>query len=59
MTDLATMQDDRTKADGVKLTPLQAKRRRQRNIAIGLALFGFVVLFYIVTLIKLGTGPHH
>ncbi len=59
MTDGAIMQDNGPKNDGVKLTPLQAKRRRQRNLAIGLALFGFVVLFYLITLVKLGTGTHH
>jgi hypothetical protein len=32
------------------------KRRRARSIAIGAILFGMVVLFYIVTLVKLGPG---
>ena len=59
MTDLDLMQDTGPQDDGVKLTPLQAKRRRQRNLAIGLALLGFVVLFYLITLVKLGTGTHH
>jgi len=65
MTDFAMMDhkagtDRQTEiADGVKLTDLQARRRRQRNVAIGLALFGFVALFYIITLIKLGAGAHH
>ena len=30
------------------------KRRRARSIAIALALAGLVVLFYVVTLVKLG-----
>jgi len=47
--------------DGPKvvLTPEQAKSRRARNVAIGLAIFGFIVLFYVVTIVKLGgLGPH-
>ena len=41
---------------GIKLTPEQAKRRRARSIAIGLVLAGLVVLFYVVTIAKLGPG---
>ena len=39
-----------------QLTPEQAKSRRARNIAIGLAVGAFVVLFYAVTVVKLGPG---
>jgi hypothetical protein len=42
--------------DGVTLTPEQLKSRRQRNIAIGLAVGFFVLLFYAVTIAKLGPG---
>ncbi|MGE7371111.1 hypothetical protein ACQKKX_18905 [Neorhizobium sp. NPDC001467] len=38
----------------VKLNEAQKKSRRGRNIALGLVLAGLVVLFYIVTLIKIG-----
>jgi hypothetical protein len=38
----------------VKLNEAQKKSRRGRNIALGLVLAGLVVLFYIVTMIKLG-----
>ncbi len=41
---------------GVNLTPAQLKSRRQRNIAIGLAVGFFVILFYVVTIAKLGPG---
>ena len=41
---------------GVTLTPEQQKTRRQRNIAIGLAVGFFVLLFYVVTIAKLGPG---
>lgn len=45
-----------SKLPGVVLTPEQQKARRQRNIAIGLAIACFVLLFYIVTIAKLGPG---
>ncbi|MEB2847037.1 hypothetical protein [Endobacterium cereale] len=38
----------------VKVTEAQKKSRRGRNVALGLVLAGLVVLFYIVTLIKIG-----
>lgn len=42
--------------DYVTLTPAQKKSRRGRNIALGVVLFGLVVLFYVVTLIKFSNG---
>lgn len=42
--------------EGITLTPEQLKSRRQRNIAIGLAVGFFVLLFYAVTIAKLGPG---
>ena len=41
---------------GVVLTPEQQRRRRNRSVALGLLLFGFVVLFYVVTVHKLGAN---
>ncbi len=41
---------------GIALTPEQQKSRRQRNVAIGLAVGFFVLLFYVVTIAKLGPG---
>jgi hypothetical protein len=38
----------------VKLNEAQKKSRRGRNIALGLVLAGLVILFYVVTMIKLG-----
>lgn len=37
---------------GVVLTPEQKRRRRVRNIALGLALGALVILFYVITLVK-------
>lgn len=36
------------------LTPEDIKRRRSRSIAIALALGALVVLFYVVTMAKMG-----
>lgn len=41
---------------GIALTDEQKKRRRSRSVAIALVLAALVVLFYIVTIIKLGPG---
>jgi hypothetical protein len=40
----------------VSLTPAQQRSRRARNVAIGLALGLFALLFYVVTIVKLGPG---
>lgn len=48
--------NEQAKEPGVTLTPEQLKSRRQRNIAIGLAVGFFVLLFYVVTIAKLGPG---
>lgn len=40
--------------DRIALTKSQKKAQRNRSIAIGLALVAFVVVIYIVTLVKMG-----
>jgi hypothetical protein len=42
--------------EGIRLTEAQRRRRRGRSIAIALALALLVVLFYVVTIVKLGPG---
>ncbi len=42
--------------EGIKLTDEQRKKRRSRSIAIAAVLGALVVLFYIVTIVKLGPG---
>jgi hypothetical protein len=42
--------------NGIVLTDEQKRRRRARSIAIALALGALVVLFYVVTVVKLGPG---
>ena len=41
--------------EGIVLTPEQQRSRRNRNIAIGIAVAFFVALFYVVTIAKLGS----
>lgn len=40
--------------EGIRLTEEQRRRRRARSIAIAVVLAGLVVLFYLVTIVKLG-----
>jgi hypothetical protein len=47
------MAEDR---NGIVLTPEQQRRRRARSVALGLVLAGLVLLFYVVTIAKLGPG---
>ncbi|WP_199823593.1 hypothetical protein [Labrenzia sp. OB1] len=39
---------------GITLTDEQKKKRRSRSIAIAVVLGALVVLFYVVTIVKLG-----
>jgi accessory gene regulator protein AgrB len=41
---------------GVVLTAEQLKRRKRRSLAIALVLTGLVLIFYVVTIVKLGPG---
>lgn len=41
------------------LTPEQIKSRRARNVAIGLSIAALCVIFYAVTVVKLGPGILH
>jgi hypothetical protein len=42
------------KPDGIVLTEEQRKRRRNRSIALGLVLAALAILFYAVTIVKIG-----
>ncbi|MFA7413249.1 MAG: hypothetical protein WC048_02075 [Rhizobium sp.] len=42
----------------IKLNDSQKKSRRGRNVALGLVLGGLVVLFYVVTLVKITGAPN-
>ncbi len=41
--------------DRIELSAAQKKSRRGRNIALGFLLAGLVVLFYVITIIKIGS----
>ena len=38
----------------IKLSDSQKRSRRGRNIALGLLLAALVILFYVITIIKIG-----
>lgn len=38
----------------IKLNDAQKRSRRGRNIALGLLLAALVILFYVITIIKIG-----
>jgi hypothetical protein len=48
--------DSEQRENGVVLTPEQKRRRRARSLALGLVLGGLALLFYVITIVKLGPG---
>jgi len=40
--------------DGIRPTEEQKRRQRKRSIAIGLTIAGLILLFYVITLVKMG-----
>ncbi|RFC64297.1 protoheme IX farnesyltransferase [Fulvimarina endophytica] len=46
---------EKDKPETVKLTPAEEKARRKRSIAIALTLLVLVGVFYVVSLIKMGS----
>lgn len=48
------MNDKQSDEEGIVLSEAQKRARRSRSIAIAIALFALVVLFYAITLVK---GP--
>jgi hypothetical protein len=51
--------DEGPSETGIVLTEEQKRRRRARSIAIALTLGALVVLFYVVTIVKLGPNVLH
>jgi hypothetical protein len=47
---------DASRRSGVVLTESQLRNRRRRNLAIGLAVGFVAVLFYVITIVKVGPG---
>jgi hypothetical protein len=57
MTIVSDAMDEMPKAEpGIRLTEQQLRARRSRSIAIALALGAFVVVIFVVTLVKLGSN---
>jgi len=52
----AGMEDNKDIENGIVLTEEQKRRRRARSIAIAVVLGALVLLFYVVTIVKLGPG---
>ena len=48
--------DSEKSEKGIVLTEEQKRRRRARSIAIAVVLGALVLLFYVVTIVKLGPG---
>jgi hypothetical protein len=48
------MNDMQKPEEGIRLTEQQLRARRSRSIAIALALGAFVVVIFLVTLVRLG-----
>lgn len=42
--------------DRIEISEEQRRRRRARSVAIGFVLAGVVLLFYVLTFVKLGPG---
>ena len=57
MTIMSNSMDEAPKPEtGIRLTAQQLRARRSRSIAIALALGAFVVVIFVVTLVKLGSN---
>ena len=48
------MNNMQNREEGIRLTEQQLRARRNRSIAIALALGAFVVVIFLVTLVRLG-----
>jgi hypothetical protein len=56
MTIVSDAMDEPKPETGIRLTEQQLRARRSRSIAIALALGAFVVVIFVVTLVKLGAN---
>ena len=51
MTGMGSEQDT---SQGIVLTDDQKRKQRRRSVALGLCIAGLVVLFYVITVVKMG-----
>jgi len=47
---------DQSRRSEIVLTEGQLRNRRRRNLAIGFAVGFVAILFYVITIVKLGSG---
>lgn len=45
---------ENTQPEGMRLTPAEKQRQAKRSRAIGFAIAGLCVLFYVITVLKMG-----
>ncbi len=50
------MDEQQEPQEGIRLTEQQLRARRARSIAIALALGAFVIVIFVVTMVKLGSA---
>lgn len=50
------MADNLPTAEGVELTDAQRASRRKRSVALALTIGGLALLFYLITVFKMGTA---
>lgn len=49
-----SMASEHDTSPGIVLTDEQKRKRRNRSVALGLCIGGLVVLFYAITVVKMG-----
>lgn len=47
---------EQSEISGIVLTEAQAKARRRRSVALALVISALVILFYLITVFKMGAG---
>ena len=50
------MADNRPAPEGIELTEAQRASRRKRSVALALTIGGLALLFYMITVFKMGTA---
>lgn len=51
---MSVMSESDKKPAGVVLTPEQKAKQRRRSVALALAIAGLALLFYVITIVKMG-----
>lgn len=51
---VSAVADNAEKPEGIVLTEEQKRKQRRRSVALALCIGGVVVLFYVITVVKMG-----